>query len=186
MTRGHLADRDVRPTLSAMGTRTTALVASGALAGLLLSVPAAQAQLEIGRTVTSVTPVVLASTGVLDMQGTLTVVVTETAAVGVPDWSVTLSSTDLATTGAPDIPAGNLEISDRATVPVGIAGGIAVVDPSGGESLASTRTLFTVTGESALSAYNGVFTHTAAIDLAIPNGATKATYLSTITVTIVQ
>lgn len=140
-----------------------------------------------GRTITSVSDVTLASVSGLNMSGTMTVAVTETAADGVNNWYVTLGSTDLQNAGATaTIAASNLSVSNRATIDTGLVGGVSSTDAVGSDSLGTDATLFTVGGETAGSVYTGAFAHTADLDLAVPNGAAIDTYTGTLTVTVFE
>lgn len=141
------------------------------------------------RSIVSVSPGAFSSSlGQPAMTSSLTVQVSETAVTGDPNWSVTAAVTPFSDASVPahTIPASALGNSANATVPVG-GGGTITEGPAGG--LGQPVTLFTDTGESALTVYNGTYTSTSTLTLSPPNGTyapkTGDVYTSVLTVTLI-
>jgi hypothetical protein len=137
------------------------------------------------RSLTSTPAIALVPTpGVSTVQGTMTAVVTEAAVTGTTPWSVTATMTALSKSGATDIANTNLAVSNRATVQA--AGGGSSTNPSGSQDLSASRTIHTTTGQSTTAVYTGLYTDTANLDLAVPNGQPTGIYTGTMTITLNQ
>lgn len=178
--------------------RTRLTAAAGITACLALAGPALAADGDGGsttisatvaavggeRSVTSVAPVALASTGGSTiLTGAVGVVVTETSRSGTNPWSVTASTTGL-TSGSSTIPASAMSLADRTVVQV--AGGGTAAGVAGTGTLDSPQTLFTVSGQLPGSVYTGTYTGAATMSLTPPNGTVTGAYTGTLTVTLVQ
>lgn len=167
-----------------------AVAAAGALAApAVLGAPAATAAGTPGtRSITAVTPGPFTSSlGQSSMTGSLTVQVSETAVTGDPTWYVTAQVADFTDGATPPhtLPASALVNSANSTV---LVGGGGTISEGGAGSLSSPMTLFTDTGQSTSTVYNGTYTNTSTLTLTPPNGTyatqTGTTYTSTITITL--
>ena len=133
---------------------------------------------------------------------TLTAVVTETAVDGLDPWSVTArlcgpnnvttpTTADCATypdqivltgDGTKAIPGTAVTISSRSVTPV--AGGGTSSATAGSQTLATTRTIFTNTGQVPTTLYTGVYTGTASISINAPSNAATGAYNGFLVVTL--
>jgi hypothetical protein len=119
--------------------------------------------------------------------GTLAVTVTEAAKLG-GNWKVTAKSGPL-TYGSSTISAADLSLGS-ASAPTGVGcllltSACTATGGSGG-TLDSELDVFSLTGESATTAYTGAYAGTAPLTLAVPNGTPTGTYSGTVTVTLYQ
>lgn len=145
------------------------------------------------RVITSVTPGAFASVlGNAAMTSPLSVLLTETAVSGDPNYQVNGSVSAFSDGASHTIPGTALQNSGNNTVVVAGSGAVTEgANPaSSGDNLGVGQTFFTSSGENASTLYTGTYTNASTLTLTPPNGtfaaAAGTTYTATLTVTLIS